>query len=192
MTLHIAVCDDEETVCSGIEALIINISKELDLKTDIDIYVSGHEKYHSRLFDVQPYNFIKKPVDAEIFNRVFIKACKKVTSQDAFFEFLENRVKTKVKLNDIMYFESKGRIINIHTQDRLYTTYGKLTGIVKRITRKNFIQIHKSFFINMDYVKKIWFNKLIMSDNLEINISEPYQNAAKERYTDNLKENCDG
>lgn len=113
--ITIAICDDDNYICSQIEKYILNYSKTKNIKFDIEVFYSGEsltnfimkehsfdlifldielitqtgvqlankirnefddystkivfitskDGYEQELFDVQPLNFIKKPIDFE-------------------------------------------------------------------------------------------------------------------------------
>lgn len=43
--LHIAICDDESTVCTQIEAILLSLRDTLPVKIDIEVFYSGDDLY---------------------------------------------------------------------------------------------------------------------------------------------------
>ncbi|MDR2559863.1 MAG: LytTR family DNA-binding domain-containing protein [Oscillospiraceae bacterium] len=152
------------------------------------IYVSSHEGYYSKLFDVQPYNFIKKPIDKAEFERIFAEVCNKIVKSNALFEFSENRIAMKLRLSEVMYFESEGRYVNIHATEKVYKTLMKLDDITEKVTDRNFVRIHKSLFVNIDFIRIMTpTNIKMMKSEVELRISEQYQQSVKSQYMAYLK-----
>lgn len=143
------------------------------------IYVSAYDTYYKSLFETEPFRFISKPIDESVFKTVFSAAFKRISSQPEYFNFTYNKAFYKLPLKEICYFESKNRIIQIHMNQPKQNEnfYDKLNDIEKRLSNFhcNFIRIHQSYLVNLDYVKKICRNKVILFNDEELQISERYQ-----------------
>lgn len=91
------------------------------------------------------------------------------------------------KSQDIVYFESNNRIVNIHFKNGTYEYfYGKLNNVEKELaaSRQYFLRIHQSFLVNYDYVKKMnFFNMTIsfMNKELDLKISEDRQKEVRQQ-----------
>lgn len=153
------------------------------------IYVSSYETYFLQLFEVEPFRFIKKPIKVEEFEEVTRLAYERVIEDDAYFEYKYNKTVGKVLIRKIIYFESSGRIINVHTEDGDYRYYGKLDEVEQRlaINKIPFLRIHKSFYVNFHYVDKITFSKLILFNGTILQISQDRQNIIRKKYLDILE-----
>lgn len=164
----------------------INVAKKIREK-DVNmliIYVSGNEGYYRDLFDVEPFRFIIKPIDERLFLNIFLKAEERITIQEVVFTFQTNKSIVKLPLNDIMYFDSAGRVITIHTQEKEYRYYDKLD-LVEETVKADcdlFIRVHKSYLVNFKYIKIFETSKVIMRDEKEISISDERRNSAKKAY----------
>lgn len=150
------------------------------------IYVSSYETYFMQLFEVEPFRFIKKPIKETEFEEVIDLAYERIIEEDAYFEYKYNKTIGKVLIRKIMYFESAGRIVNIHTEESTYRYYGKLDEVERRLIQNKipFLRIHKSFYVNFHFVDKITFSKLILSDGTVLQISQDRQNIIRKRYLD--------
>lgn len=122
------------------------------------IYVTGYtQKYVQEVFlsGANLKGFLTKPVDPVILDRnlrQIYEGKKKVINK--FFTFTENRTKQVVYFDEIYYLESRGHRIAIYTVGRKYECYGKLNDMSARFP-DNFIQCHKSYLVNMDYIDRI-------------------------------------
>ena len=156
------------------------------------IYVSSYETYFMQLFEVEPFRFIKKPIKETEFEEVIDFAYERIIEEDAYFEYKYNKTVGKVLIRKIMYFESAGRIVNIHTEESTYRYYGKLDEVERRLVQNKipFLRIHKSFYVNFHFVDKITFSKLILSDGTVLQISQDRQNIIRKRYLDILVVFC--
>ncbi len=150
-------------------------------KTVILIYVSSYDNYLKELFEVEPFRFISKPIDPEIFKEYFRDACQRFLDNSTFFQFTFNKEIHKIPLKDIVYFESRNRSIYIHLSDgsSVYF-YGKLNDVEKELknSRLIFLRIHQSYYVNYIYVTKMNFSYITLrygEDKLDLKISEDRQ-----------------
>lgn len=152
------------------------------------IYVSSYETYFMQLFEVEPFRFIKKPINECEFNAIIQLAYERIIEKDSYFEYKYNKSVGKVLVRKIKYFESVGRIINIHAEDISYRYYGKLDEVELRLSQNKipFLRIHKSFYVNFHFVDKITFSKLFLSDGTILQISQDRQNFIRKKYLDIL------
>ena len=152
------------------------------------IYVSSYETYFLQMFEVEPFRFIRKPINAKDFEMITNLAYERTIENDAYFEYKYNRTIGKVLIRRIIYFESVGRTVIIHTEDCTYRYYGKLDEVEQRLYQNKipFLRIHKSFYVNFHFVDKITFSKLILSDGTTLQISQDRQNIIRKKYLDIL------
>lgn len=178
--------DIEMDKMNGIEAakLIRNIDRNV-----VIIYVSNYDTYFLELFEVEPFRFIKKPINLEKFDKITQMAYERVIEEDAYFEYMYNKEYGKVLVRDIVYFESIGRVINIVTDREVFKFYGKLDEVEKRLKNHKipFLRIHKSFYVNFNHVDKITYSKVILYCGAELKISDERQAGIRKRYMEILE-----
>ena len=151
------------------------------------IYISGYDNYLKELFEVEPFRFLSKPLDNELFCRYYKEACQRIGETEIFYQYTFNKKIHKVSLKDIVYFESRNRVIHIFFSDGHYECfYGKLNNVEKEIesSRIYFLRIHQSFLVNYDHIRKMNFFFITVDiDNKEINlkISEDRQKEVRRR-----------
>ncbi len=55
-----------------------------------------------------------------------------------------------VFLDDIYYFEIKGRIVDVHWMEGIFTYYGRIGEMEDKLRDKGFFRCHKSYLINYE------------------------------------------
>lgn len=148
------------------------------------VYISAHTEYAIQLFDVDTFRFIKKPIDVEEFEDVLNKAYERMISHNRFFTYFYNKSIYKIRIKSILYFESKGRIIHINTVGGKEKFYGKLDDAEEKLRTEKiqFLRIHKSFLVNMEYVEKISYDKVYLKNGEELRISEERKKMIQREY----------
>lgn len=148
------------------------------------IFVSSSEEFYREAFDVYAFHYLIKPVDLNGFAEVFEKAVKAVDrNKDELLTIIYRGKNCTLKCSDISYISSMNHYLIFHMQDgSIYKSYGKLDEIASRIHSELFVRCHKSFVINLAYVREMTADSFKTVDNLLIPISRTYSATAKENY----------
>lgn len=159
-------------------------------KYTIIIYISSHEEYLIQLFEVEPFRFIKKPIDYNIFDKYFMDAYERIANEDIYFQYKFNRNNVKIPYKDIMYFESHGRCVSIIQQNGTEDKFNSKLSLIEKIvenSNQSFLRIHQSYLVNFRFVKKISFSKIELFDGKTLYISEERQKSIRNKYSKILK-----
>lgn len=120
------------------------------------VFVSGYDRYMMELFRLDVFAFVRKPIDTESFSRIFLEANQKIGRKNFYFSFHYKNEEFKIPCKNILYFESKGRQIKIHSYDgKIEVFNGKLADVEKRLAEGKvpFLRIHQSFLVNYHMIK---------------------------------------
>jgi DNA-binding LytR/AlgR family response regulator len=71
-----------------------------------------------------------------------------------------------LKFDDVLWMEALGDYVGFHTSEKRYLVKVTLAYIEKRIAKKNFTRVHRSFMVNTDKIKTIDDSSLIINDKL--------------------------
>lgn len=188
--------------CDGYDIIFLDIEmKNMDgvsaakiirekLKYVLFIFISNYDNYLRELFEVESFRFLDKPIDINKFEKYFFEAYKKI-SENSYFEFKFNKEIIKLYFNDIIYFESKNRLIFIFTNLKVYKFYGKLNDIEEQVRKSNksFLRIHQSYLVNYDYIKIIRYHSVVMKNEIELQISEDRKKLIRNSLMQIIEEN---
>lgn len=118
------------------------------------IFMSSSREYVFEAYDVEAFQYLLKPVNEEKLKRVLQKAVLKteVQSQD-FIIVNKERQQKKWYLDDIYYFEIKGRKIDVHGANGAFSYYERIGSLEESLRGKDFFRCHKSYLINLKHVE---------------------------------------
>lgn len=165
----------------------IELSKSIKLKCPnaIIVFVTINEDLVFNSLEIQPFYFIrKKHMENDV--HIFLKLLQEYISKNQLIVFSLRGEVVKLHLNKILYIEAQGHYLKIHTINDEYKQKKKLSDIKQQIIYKNFVQIHRSYLINMDYIYKILNNYVILINKKEINIGKKYKNEFKKIFQEYL------
>lgn len=126
------------------------------------IYVTSYKEYAIDSIKIRPFDYLQKPVTYEKLSEVIDLCINNYEKGKKFFEFISNKIANRIIISNIRYFESIGRKIIIHTFHNDYEFYGKLSDIAAQECLSDFIRIHKSFLVNIDYIEKFTSNSVVL------------------------------
>lgn len=137
------------------------------------IFVSSCREYVFEAYDVEAFQYLLKPVDDRKLKRVLQKAVRKTESRS--WEFIivsRERQKKKVFLDDIYYFEIKGRVVDVHGPEGIFTYYEQIGELENKLRDKGFFRCHKSYLINLKYVDGYNRQEVILENGEKIVIAK--------------------
>ncbi len=148
------------------------------------IIVSAYEQYALKGFELEVADYLLKPVSFERFykavNKVYDWFAKEETgeSQPESIFIKTTQKYEKVDFADILFVEALDNYISIQTARKKYITHTTLSSFIKRLPHK-FVQIHKSFVVNVEKVTSLEGN-LLGIDSYKLPVSKSYRTEIKE------------
>lgn len=175
----IVFIDTELKVINGIK-----LGKVIREKYWVDmiaiIYISTKITTALQLFEIMPSDFILKPIsEKDICKALDFIIFTTYKRKLRVFNFKIAGIIYKVSLEEILYFESNNKIINIYTKYEKKSFYSTLDKVEKQLVNQNFFRIHKSYFVNWKYVSQCSCNKIVLNNNIELPISQTYRKDIK-------------
>ena len=146
------------------------------------IFVSSSREYVFDAYDVEAFQYLLKPIDRKKLTTVLQKAIRKTDDHSREYMIISTeRQKKKLFLNNIFYFEIRGRKIDIHTADDILTYYEQIGVLENNLRGKGFFRCHKSYLINLKHVDTYGRQEVVLDSGDKIMI-------AKRRYEEFMKE----
>ena len=137
------------------------------------IFVSSSREYVFEAYDVEAFQYLLKPVDDRKLKRVLQKAILKTERRSQEFIIVSReRQKKKLFLDDIYYFEIKGRMIDVHGPEGIFTYYEQIGELENKLRDKGFFRCHKSYLINLKYVDGYNRQEVILENGEKIAIAK--------------------
>ena len=135
---------------------------------------------------VQPFYFIRK----DNFDRDMKIACtliqKYINKNHKIITFDFNGKKTSIKLSDIIYLESFLHEITIHTSFDDYKYSSSFNKMMLFINSTNIVRIHKSYVVNLFWVKEIYKEEMILNNGITLKIGKKYRQDVLKKYKEYL------
>jgi DNA-binding LytR/AlgR family response regulator len=153
----------------------INIAHKLrmnDFHSNI-IIISGYEKYKHEAYALHCFDYLDKPITSKRIHNVLQELEKyyPIDSKEKYIYIKTLQGIQKIYLSSIIYCEYKGRKTHIYTAHHSYDLYTPLSNIYENLNDKRFSIPHRAFIINLDKIKLINKDTIILENNIEIPLS---------------------
>ena len=142
------------------------------------IFISSSRDYVWNAYDVEAFHYLLKPIDDRKLAAVLLRAVQKTRKHPReYLVIRRERQQKKVFLDNIRYFEIRGRMIEVHETADRFAYYEQIRVLEDRLQGKGFFRCHKSFLVNLNYVDSYNRQELLLDNGERIPI-------AKRRYDD--------
>jgi two-component system LytT family response regulator len=159
----------------------IDFAQVLNGKGPLIIFITSSSEAAVQAFDLNAVDFLLKPVLSSRFLEAVNRARELITVEDPIEDYIdgqfvfirESNLIRKLKLKDILYFESLNNYVKIQLQDSCYSIYSSMKSIEEKLSSM-FFRVHRSFIINLSKIDTIDSGMLVISGKL-IPISDSYR-----------------
>lgn len=151
---------------------------ELDAKQmPVVIFVTAHDKFALKAFEVHAVDFLLKPFDRERFQTALKRARERLAQKrpgelDQRLAALLAEMKPEaaapermaiktsgrvifVKTSDIDWIEAADNYVNLHVGNESHLHRETLTALAERLPRRKFMRISRSTIVNVDRIKEL-------------------------------------
>lgn len=161
-----------------------DIAEKIRKKDDsaVIIFITSNKEMMQKAFDVRAFNYLIKGSNPEKIEEVIHRAISYVEDRMSYFSYQKSNDRYMVRCGDIIYLESrlrKMRIIKSDGEDEFYDTMDK---VIKRLNPELFARIHKSYIVNLEYVKKLSGSDIILNDGTLLGITANFQREFNTKY----------
>ena len=169
------------------------------------IFITGHEEYSLRAFDVHAVDYVLKPCEPDRLLRAFERAVRQVESQHSrelalrleslladlgpgagdhsYAERLTVRDGERfrfVDLGQVDWLEACKNYVRLHVGEESYLVRSSLKALLERLEPRRFARIHRSAIVNIERVREVqpWFGGdylVILEDGQQLRLSRTYR-----------------
>ena len=179
--MRTVICDDDEKLCRILQIFLEEYGESRGISVDVEVFSDGEI-----LLQQLETGFLEKPLTREKVNSGMDRILRQM--EENSFCYRSGRISRQVPYREILYYESCGRKVLVHTNDGIYEYFGKLSQIMDQGLPSNFLCIHKSYIVNLDHVGEIHRDCMYLPEkNRWLSISKIHRRqvkiAAKEHRT---------
>ena len=148
------------------------------------IITSAYAEYAIKGYDLEVSDYLLKPISFDRFlkavNKVYDQLISSQTPVVQDYLFVKTNLKLeKIRFNDMRFIEGVENYVAIYTSEGKIITHTTLRTILQKLPPERFVQVHKSYLVNIDKIDSIEGNLLGIGKN-KIPLSRTYKETALE------------
>lgn len=144
------------------------------------VFATNHEQFVYEGYEVEAFRYLRKPV-----KRQEIQSCIERMEKDAggsALTFSFNRKQYCIPYRDILYISSCGHYLTIHTREREYEWKYLLKDLQPKLPGR-FVRCHRSFAVNLDYMRKLDGKRIFLDNGEEIDVAAGYLDEVRKAFS---------
>lgn len=155
-------------------------------KTSLIIFLTSSPEFAVDSYDVNAFGYLLKPVsETKLFALLSKARLLFGNRQQKELQIISKKTIMSISVNAIVYIESfRNKLIYRLNNNELIESYGTIKELKSKLNKYNqFAQPHRSYIINMEYIKSLDSNTLILkSVDTTIPIARSNYNTLKTQY----------
>lgn len=163
--------------------------RKFDTNVNI-IFTTAIIDFMQQGYEVKAFRYLLKPIKYDEFSKHILECIEEVKEKNinylAFKDIDLNEI-TRIPTSSILYMETDSRVVLIHTDNKIYKVNSTLNKLEKDLNNSDFYRCHRSYLININKVKNIKQNSLVIKQN-EILVSRYKMKNLKLKLTSKLGE----
>lgn len=161
------------------------------------IYLTTSEEFALEAYQVMAFNYLLKPLDKQIFNNILHKAIAKIDNDN------KKRITVKTK-NGSVILENRQIVCAEYCNHAVIYSLDNSAEIISNTSRESFdvmikellddnrfLKCHKSYIVNMNYIKEINRKNFVLKNDIIIPIASANYKNTKQKFFDFLLEGKD-
>jgi two-component system LytT family response regulator len=166
----------------------------------IIIFVTAYDEYAIQAFEVQALDYLLKPFDQQRFRKSLNRALeqREIKNKNVLVikkllegikkerEYLRKILTKKgeksffLDTDEIFYIAAEKEYIMLYTEKESYLIRNTMKKMEQHLNPKKFVRVHRSFIVNIDYIKEIqpWFHGdkvIVMENGKELKLSRRFR-----------------
>lgn len=186
MKFNLVYLDIEMEGMNGIE-----VAKKLKESNPscIIVFVTAYDGYIQDAFKVEAFQYLMKPINAELFKEEFERAYKLYKRTNLVRKFKMKDGYITININEIISLESYYNTAILKTTKGTYiTNYKNMRKIRKELLEHDFLKLQAGYVVNMHYILSIRFREAELITGQKYPVSMENYTKVLERYHKFLEE----
>ena len=143
------------------------------------IFVTSHDELVYDSFKYHPFAFVRKTYLREELSGVLKDCMLKIDKKNKHYVFKSGFETVSLPLDEILYFESFANYLTVKTNTHEYKTRSTISGAQSELEKNDFLRIHKGFLVNLEHIKTVKSDELLLDNDELLPIGKSYSEEAR-------------
>ena len=151
----------------------IELAKELRRRNNkiAIFFVTNFDEYQDDAMDVRAFRFFSKPFDVARLYSGLDKAMEYIDGAYVDIFLYGENAQQRVLIDDLLYITRENRKTVVKTTNQIFTIGQNFDELCGKMPPLFFYLVHKSFFVNLHYVKQYGYSELYLTDGTRIPVA---------------------
>lgn len=142
------------------------------------VLVTTHTELALEGYEVQAFRFLAKPLDR---SKVYgaLKAIEDLVLEDEKISIVSDGLQRYLPCKSVCYIKSENVYLDIVTTKERYLVRQKLKEVLEQLPKNRFLQVHRSFVVNLQFVESFDGGNIYMDGGMKIPVSKAHREAFK-------------
>lgn len=163
------------------DGFLISQKYKLHYRDTILIILTTHIELCSKGYQVEAFRYIDKTKQEEIDEALESAYVKLIKHKKVSFHIV-GADDIQVKVKDILYIETYGRNLNLHTEEGAYECVGNITSQAEKLKDYGMFLIHRSYLVNFDAISLFGRKTVTLKNDEKIEVSRKRCKELKKDY----------
>ena len=166
---HILFLDIDMPGINGLE-----IAEAIEKKTHKVnlIFVTNRNDLVFEAIHFRPFRFLRKECLHEEIEEALLAVIAKMKEETVLCEFESGSEVVKIAVNEIVYLESSGHYVRVHTQDgNVCVVRNKISELERQLKLMGFVRIHIGYLVNIRNIYSISSKGVVLDNRLDLPVS---------------------
>ncbi len=160
------------------------------------IFTTAYSEHALESYSLDATDYLLKPISPERFKTAIEKGIRRFSQETAtvpaaepvaepveFEDYMMVKADYKlnrINFNELKYIEGQHEYVTFHLKERKITALYSLKKLEEQLPEKNFMRVHKSYIVNLNYVTQSDTSNVLL-DDISIPIGGSYKDIVKSR-----------
>lgn len=167
-SVDVLFLDIEMGAMSGIQ--LAKKLRSMDARLQI-VFVTGYMEYIDQGYDVEALHYLIKPVTGEKLEAVLDRAMARLKARENALTLSAAGSRVRLLLHEIRYLEVMKNYVTVYAEDGQEYSVKRTLNELEQELDDSFYRIHRSFIVNLRFVKKVTKSEVVLKDGKELPLS---------------------
>lgn len=140
------------------------------------VFLNGDHMALSELLEAEPFAALSPGAERAEIQRLLRRLMERVEEEaDTYLTFQIRSMTHRISHHEILYLESSGRTVTLHTIQQSYTFYAKISDLEKELASSRFYRIHQAYLVNGHAIEAFQYDRILLKGGTVLPISGRYR-----------------
>lgn len=135
------------------------------------VFITGYMEYIDQGYDVEALHYLIKPVTGEKLGAVLDRAMSRLKARENALTLSAAGSRVRLPMHEIQYLEVVKNYVTVYAGDGQEYSVKRTLNELEQELDDSFYRIHRSFIVNLRFVKKVTKSEVVLKDGKELPLS---------------------